>query len=94
LYGSCAERNVFYSETLISNILLEISWVAVFSFEAKLLLSTSQDKFAIALQAAKNCSCRAMANLSWIVLSKSFASNEKTATQLISNRILDINVSL
>jgi hypothetical protein len=29
-------EKVFCSETLISNILLEISWVAVFSFEAKL----------------------------------------------------------
>jgi hypothetical protein len=54
MYGSCAERNVSYSETWISKILLEMIWVAVIWFDAKLLLSTSQDRFAIALQEAKN----------------------------------------
>jgi hypothetical protein len=59
LYSSCAERNVSYSETWISRILLEMSWVAVIGFEAKLLLNTSQDRFAIALHAAFFASCRA-----------------------------------
>jgi hypothetical protein len=35
-----------------------------------------------------------MANLSWLVISKSFASNQVTATKLISKRILEIHVSL
>jgi hypothetical protein len=56
---------------------------------------THQDRFDIPLEEPINlCVGRAVANLSWSVLSKSFASNEKTATQLISNRILDFNVSL
>jgi hypothetical protein len=38
-------------------------------------------------------SCRAMAELSRRVLSKSLASTDKTVTQLISNRILEIRVS-
>jgi hypothetical protein len=44
---------IFYNETWISEILLEMSWVTVFSFVDKLLLSTYRDRFSIAIQEEK-----------------------------------------
>jgi hypothetical protein len=73
-------------------ILLEMSRGDDFSFEVKLILNIHKDRFCMALQEPKSNTL--MQNLSQCVLCISFASNNKTTTELISNRTLEIHGSL